>query len=136
MQPLQQLYSCDSYPQLPTAAAAASSCLQQLQLQSPQLPTAAAAACSYLPSKTIYACHQLPAPQLPPPPADSSSLTAPHMRNALQAMKKGIMEVADVIVVNKADGPMEAAAGVRHSAKLAFPASESVPVNPPFHPSF
>jgi LAO/AO transport system kinase len=42
-------------------------------------------------------------------------LVAPATGDELQALKRGIMELADLVVVNKSDGDLEAAAGVTAS---------------------
>jgi LAO/AO transport system kinase len=42
-------------------------------------------------------------------------LVAPATGDELQALKRGIMELADLVVVNKSDGELEAAAGVTAS---------------------
>ncbi|RTL68795.1 MAG: methylmalonyl Co-A mutase-associated GTPase MeaB [Pseudonocardiaceae bacterium] len=57
-------------------------------------------------------------------------LTIARTGDALQGIKKGILEIADVVAVNKADGPHEkeargAAAELRAALRLMTPASES-----------
>jgi LAO/AO transport system kinase len=46
-------------------------------------------------------------------------LVAPATGDELQALKRGIMELADLVVVNKSDGDLEAAAGVTASEYTA-----------------
>jgi LAO/AO transport system kinase len=60
-------------------------------------------------------------------------MIAPGAGDELQGIKKGIVEIADLLVVNKADGDLAAAAQraaseYSHALRLLRPAAEAVPV--------